>query len=167
MDFTSEENESSVSFIFPCSQNISYSCSITVIVFLSYIVTTVGNLAMIGTFIRHRLYKKTLLSEFVTFVDLTVLNVYSFIMTELSKCPGFILHPPYYAIISVPTIVVALFLLFYFHCAKIRPLRRINYLDGRHVRNMQSLSMTMTIYVIVIVFIVSQIPYLIFDVISI
>lgn len=257
MDFTSKENESSVTFILPCSPDFPYKCSITVIALSIVFVGTVGNLAVIGTLIRQKLYKKTshmcililaltdlfslllnatreclyfpnedyfiqtfglsdhfciaffvadntpylgscwnvvylayerfvlvtkpliymeshtyryaVLRALVTFVILTVVNFcYSLIMTELSRCPGFILHPPYYAFISVPTIVFALFLLFYFHCTKIRKLKRINSLKGRHVRNMQSLSnMTRTVYVIVIVFIVSQIPYLIFDVISI
>lgn len=257
MDFTSEENKSSVTFILPCSPDFPYSCPITVIALSIVLVGTVGNLAVIGTLIRQKLYKKTshmcililaltdLLSlllnatreclyfpnedyfiqtyglsdrfciaffvanntpylgscwnvvflayerfvlvtnplvymeshtyryaairGFVTLVILTIINFcYSLIMTELSKCPGFILHPSYYAFISVPTIVFALFLLLYFHCAKIRKLKRINSLEGRHVRNMPNLSnMTGTVYVIVIVFIVSQIPYLIFDVISI
>nr|XP_022333640.1 neuromedin-U receptor 2-like [Crassostrea virginica] len=257
MELTKEYNKSLLSFSFPCSSEFPYNCPVTCCALTIVFSGTVGNIAVVASMIRRKLYKKTshtcilvlaltdllslllyatreclyfpnedyflqnfglsdgfcvmffvsnntpylgscwnvvflayeryvlvtnplvymekhtyrivLIRAVVAFILMAAFNVcYSVIMTRMSKCPGFILHPSFYAFISVPTILSALFLLLYFHCAKIRKLHRINSVEGRHIRNLHNLSnMTRTVYVIVLVFIVSQIPYLIFDVISI
>lgn len=115
--------------------------------------------------------KSLVIRAVVTFILVTVVNlVYALmiVQTGISKCPEFVLQPKHYGFITVPTISVSVFLLIFFHCSKVSKLKHHSEFEGRHLRNLQhNPQMTTTVYIIVIIYIVSQIPYLIFDVMSI
>ncbi|XP_011431839.3 C-C chemokine receptor type 7 [Magallana gigas] len=105
----------------------------------------------------------------ITFIILAIVNLaYAIIMTDLSRCPDFILIPTYYGFITVPIIGISFMSLVFFHCSKVYKIRKLSNVQGRHTkRTKQFLHMTKIVYIIVITFILSQIPYLIFDVVSI
>nr|XP_022328642.1 somatostatin receptor type 5-like [Crassostrea virginica]XP_022328651.1 somatostatin receptor type 5-like [Crassostrea virginica] len=105
----------------------------------------------------------------VTFIMIGLLNLgYAVIMVNLSQCPDFILIPVYYGFVTVPIIGISLFSLVFFHCSKVYKLKKLSNVEGRHSQNTKQYPhMTRIVYTIVIIFILSQIPYLIFDVVSI
>jgi hypothetical protein len=116
--------------------------------------------------------KVVVIRALVAFALVTIVNlVYALITvvaTGIGKCPDFVLLPLHYGFVTFPMISTALFSLIFFHCSKVSKLRKSTQLKGRHARNEQRFPhMTTIVYIIVIIFIVSQIPYLIFDVISI
>lgn len=105
----------------------------------------------------------------ITFVIVAIVNLaYAIIMTDLSRCPDFILIPTYYGFITVPIIGISFITLIFFHCSKVYKLKKLSTVEGRHTKSTKQFPhMTKIVYIIVITFILSQIPYLIFDVVSI
>jgi hypothetical protein len=106
-----------------------------------------------------------------TFLLVTIVNlVYAILIVQngISQCPEFVLQPKHYGFVTVPIIFASVILLIFFHCSKVSKLKVRTSFEGRHSRNIQRIPhMTTTVYLIVIIYIVSQIPYLIFDVMSI
>lgn len=105
----------------------------------------------------------------ITFVLNAIINtVYATIMTNLSRCPDFVMHPEYYGFITIPTIAMSMFSLTFFHCSKVYKIKNPFNKEGRHSRYSSKFShMTKIVYIIVIIFFLSQIPYLIFDMVHI
>lgn len=105
----------------------------------------------------------------ITFVMMAIIHiVYATIMTNLSRCPDFVMHPKYYGLITIPTVALSMFSLTFFHCSKVYKIKNLSNKEGRHSRYSSQFShMTKIVYIIVIIFILSQIPYLIFDMLPI
>ncbi|XP_056006911.1 neuropeptide Y receptor type 6-like [Ostrea edulis] len=123
-------------------------------------------------YINNHTPKVVVIRALVAFILVIVVNVayalITVVMTGISKCPDFVLMPLHYGFVTLPMISASLFSLIFFHCSKVSKLRNSTRFKGRHTRNEQQFPhMTTIVYVIVIIFIVSQIPYLMFDVISI
>jgi hypothetical protein len=113
--------------------------------------------------------KIVVIRALVAFVLVAVLNLlYSLIAvvaTGISKCPEFVPKPSLYGFVTFPLISASLLSLIFFHSSKVSRLRKSASLKGRYARNEQQFPhMTTIVYVIVVIFIVSQIPYLVFDV---
>jgi hypothetical protein len=106
---------------------------------------------------------------FVAFVLVAAVNiVYALIavvVTGISKCPEFVTKPTLYGFVTFPLISAFWLTLIFFHSSKVSKLRKSASLKGRYTQNEKQLpNMTTVIYIIVIILIVSQIPYLVFDV---
>lgn len=143
-----------------------YQCSCWNVVFLAYERYVLMTRPLV--YMHTHTPKLVIIRALVAFTITTLINLcYSIVMTNLSKCPEFILHPSYYALISVPSIFTSFVFLVFFHFSKVSKIRKMKLLEGRHTQIRKKFSrMTNIVYVIVIIYILSQIPYLLFDVVT-
>ncbi|XP_062601607.1 melanopsin-A-like [Saccostrea cucullata] len=143
-----------------------YLCSSINIVFMAYerYILVTNPLEYMKT----HTTKRAVFRALIAFITFLIINTsYAIVMSETSKCPDYLFYSEYYAFISVPFIVLSSVLLLLFHCLKIVKLSKLQILGTKHLRNAQShWRMTKIVYVIVIIYILSQIPYVVYDIIS-
>lgn len=111
--------------------------------------------------------KLVLIRSVIGLLVLLVINTtYAIIMSQTKECPSYIMDTDYYSFISIPVTFTALIALVILHCAKLWKIKRCSMKRNQIPFRQMTSRMTKVVYVIVTVYILSQIPYVIYDILN-